>query len=227
MLSTSDRGFVKTVAEWGRNRSAVFAFQFSNPGEQNRGRGNQQLLVFRRGFGEGSYSLEKSSWSFCESWTLPALNFYLCTTVQLFQTWNWNIQTFIGLGRPAVICHVRQRWVERIFSPTVSYLLICFLQYSRDSLQTSHSSAPSLPWKTLSIVLCCHWDIFISCSASTSLTHMQSQGKSACLCGQGLASTACILTPQEKSMWLWWLNALGLLRKCELGRVSIHFNCPF
>lgn len=31
--------------------------------------------------------------------------------------------------------------------------------------------------------------------------------------------------PQKKSMWPWWLNALGLLRQHDFGRVSINFNC--
>lgn len=30
---------------------------------------------------------------------------------------------------------------------------------------------------------------------------------------------------KKKSMWPWWLNALGLLRQHDFGRVSINFNC--
>lgn len=135
-----------------------------------------------------------------------------------FELQTENTQTSIWLGRWDVTCCVQQRWVERNLSPAVS-LHICFLWYNHDSLQTSCSSAPSLSWKTLSIVLGCHWDIFISCSAPTSSTHMQRQGKSACLCGHGSASLACVLThpPKKKihvtfvtecfgsasEMWIW------------------------
>lgn len=139
----------------------MFAFQFSRTDEQIRDERNQQLPVFRRGLGKRDNSLEKASWNSCEH-CLP-LTFICASLCHFFRAETENTQTSVGLGRPAVIHHKRQRWLKRDFSLTVSYLHICFLQYSHDSFQTSRSSAPSLPWgKTLSKVLCCQRDIFIS-----------------------------------------------------------------
>lgn len=155
--------------------------------QMNRSDGeNHQLLVSRIGPGEEDYSLEKAPRSSCGLWTLPTRNFYLCTIVQLFKTWNWKHPDILhDLADLLFICHMWQSLVEGNFSPTVSYLHMSFLQCSHDPLQSSHFSAPSLPWKALRIVSCCHWDIFTSCSVSPSLSHMQREGKGVCLFGQG------------------------------------------
>lgn len=162
MVSTSDRGFVEIVAEWGRNRSALFAFQLPKPDEQNRDGGNQQLLMFRRGLGEGDYSWKRA---LADHECCPPTTYVCAPLCNFFKLETENSQMSTGLCRPAAMCHVWQRRVERNFSSSVSYLRICFLQYSHDSVQTSSFLAPSLPWKPPSIVLCCHWDSSISCSA--------------------------------------------------------------
>lgn len=194
-FSTSDRGFVETIADWRRNRSAVFAFQLSKPDEQNKDEGDQQLLVFRRELGKGTIDWRELLGIMK---TAHPQGFICAPLCDFFNLGTENTQMSIGLCRLVVTCHMRLRWVERNFSAAVSCLHICLLQHRHDSLQTSSFLVPSLPWNPLSIVLCCHWDILISCSASTSLTHKKRQGKCACLCGQGLASTACILTLPKK-----------------------------